>query len=428
MSKLYFLLLFLLAFSNAYAQFPSDKVQEDDTVKNIHIPGTGLMLYRSSLGELRFNPYGSMRYLNQTGIDNSYTDAFGRNFQVRRRNDIQLFKVILYFKGWLFDPNFNYVFYAWTSNSNMGQGAQVVLGGSGLYSVNKYIRIGGGISGLPSVRSLIGQFPNWICMDARPMAEEFFRGSFTTGVWLQGEIIDQLYYKTMLGDNLSQLGVDAGQLTNGLGTWSSSVWWTTNDFGRLGSYSDFEHHDKIATLLGAAYTQSHETKQSQPNSEDPENTLIRLSDGTAIFSNNAFNNNSQLNAAMYRMTCFYGGVKFRGFSLDLDYYMRWVNQFEAASTPLPVSSLYDNGFTIGGTGMAIDKTLELHAMYSYINGQYGKPWELITGLNYFPYKNRALRLNPEVRFTNHSPIGYLAFPTPVGGNGPIYIVNVELNY
>jgi hypothetical protein len=386
------------------------------------------MLYRSPLGELRFNPYASLRYLNQTAIDPSYTDAFGRTFQLRRRNDLQLFKVVLYFKGWLFDENFNYVFYAWTSNSNMGQSAQVVLGGSMLYSVNKYIRVGAGISGLPAVRSLLGQYPNWVTMDARAMADEYFRGSFTTGVWAQGEIIDGLYYKTMLGDNLSQLGVDAGQLTNGWGTWSSSIWWTTNNFGRLGSYSDFEHHDEPATLLGGAYTQSHETKQSQPNSEDPENSQIRLSDGTGIFAFNAFNNNSQINAAMYRMTDFYGGIKFIGFSLDLDYYMRWVNEFEVSGTPLPVSSLYDNGFTVGAAGMAIDKTLELHVIYSYINGQYGKPWELIAGLNYFPKKSRSLRLNPEVRFTDHSPVGYLAFPTPIGASGPIYVVNIELNY
>jgi hypothetical protein len=67
-----------------------------------------------------------------------------------------------------------------------------------------------------------------------------------------------------------------------------SLWWATNDYGRTAPFTDFENHCKPAFLLGGAYTRSNETKQSQPNSEDPENTQITISDGTGIFALNAF--------------------------------------------------------------------------------------------------------------------------------------------
>ena len=43
----------------------------------------------------------------------------------------------------------------------------------------------------PSVRSTEGQFPYWLGVDDRLIADEFFRGSYTTGVWLKGEFHDQ---------------------------------------------------------------------------------------------------------------------------------------------------------------------------------------------------------------------------------------------
>ncbi len=36
------------------------------------------------------------------------------------------------------------------------------------------------------------------------MAEEFFRGSFTTGIWAQGEIVPGLYYSSGYDDGSDQ--------------------------------------------------------------------------------------------------------------------------------------------------------------------------------------------------------------------------------
>ena len=51
------------------------------------------------------------------------------------------------FKGWLFDPNFRYLFYTWTSNTSQGQCAQVVVAGNLSYRFNDAFSLAGGIGG-----------------------------------------------------------------------------------------------------------------------------------------------------------------------------------------------------------------------------------------------------------------------------------------
>lgn len=427
------ILLYIVSFATIWpcdylrAQLSAPPEEKTATTEQEHRPGSGFLVIDGKKGTLRFSPYATIRYLNQKLIDDSYADFSGADHSVARRNEIQFQKVTLYFKGWLLDPKFSYFLYVWTSNANQGQGAQVVVAGNLQYAIKKYLEIGAGIGALPTSRSLYGQWPFWLRQDARPMAEEFFRGSFTTGVWASGELTKGVYYKTMLGNNLSQLGVDAGQLDNGFNTWSTALWWTTNNFGRSASYGDFEKHAQLATVLGGSFTRSDETKQSQPGTDAPENSQIRLADGTGIFNVNAFGPNTQIEKAKYQMASFNGGLKFRGFSLDAEYFMRWVSDVKSTG-PLPVTSLYDDGFSVQASAMLIDKTLQLYGVGSYINSKYGTPSEINIGMNCHPFKSRIFRINPEIIFTKNSPVGYYSYPTVVGANGTIFMLNAELFY
>jgi hypothetical protein len=308
----------------------------------------------------------------------------------------------------------------------MGQGAQVVLGGTLSYLLNPHFVFGGGITALPTTRSTHGTFPYWLRVDARPIADEFFRGSYTTAVFAWGDIVKGLHYKTMLGNNLSQLGIDASQLSNHFETVSTALWWTTDNYGAYEGLGDFDKHDKVGLTFGGAYTFSPEDKQSQPNKDGFENTQIRLSDGTAIFDPNAFGSGLQVNKAIYQMSSFDGGIKYKGFSFDYDYYFRWVTDL-ISNQPLPRKSLFDHGLDIQASYMLVNRFLQAYVFGSKIFGQFGRPYEIGGGLNLFPLKNKATRLNLELDYVHHSPVGYLAYPTQVGATGPIFMANFELN-
>ena len=105
----------------------------------------------------------------------------------------------------------------------------------------------------------------------------------------------------MVGNNLSQLGVDAGQLDAGLNTLSTSLVWlpTTGEFGR--GFGDFEQHQEVATRVGVHFTRSDEDRQSQPDTEAIENSQIRTSDGNVIFTPGLFGDGISITDAKYQM-------------------------------------------------------------------------------------------------------------------------------
>ena len=91
-----------------------DNANIDDTTNyNPYRIMQGHRVARSKFGELNIRPYTYFRYLNQKGLDPSYTDGFGKPQTVDRRQDVQLQKVSIYFTGWAFDPKLNYFMYVW---------------------------------------------------------------------------------------------------------------------------------------------------------------------------------------------------------------------------------------------------------------------------------------------------------------------------
>ena len=60
------------------------------------------------------------RYLNQLGLDETYTDSFGNVHTVQRRQDAQLQKFFLPFNGWFLTPKFRYYLYVWSANTVAG--------------------------------------------------------------------------------------------------------------------------------------------------------------------------------------------------------------------------------------------------------------------------------------------------------------------
>jgi hypothetical protein len=404
---------------------------DDDKFNGRYTPNLGFRLANTEYGDLNVSIYTYVRYLNQRALDATYTDAFGNTKDIQRRQDVQLLKLQIKFLGWILNPKLRYFLYAWTSNANQGQGAQVVLAGNLQYTFNKHLTLGGGIRSLPGTRSVEGNFPFWPNVDSRMIADEFMRPSYTSGVWATGEIVKRLKYQVMLGNNMSTLGVPASRLDNGLNTLSSALlWFPTGDFEKGFSgqgWGDFEHHEKFSTRLGFHFSRSDENKESQPNSDTFENTQLRLSDGTVIFTPDIFGPGITVTDARWRMTSVDGGFKYRGYSVEGEYFWRWLDNFRGTSTQ-GIPQRFDHGFQIQGTAMAIPKTLQAYAGHSRIFGQYGNPWDFRFGTNWFPFKNKVLRWNTEALYLFHSPVGYTSVPFPVGGNGWVFHSSLELAF
>ncbi len=394
-----------------------------------YVPNGGFLIVEHEKGEMYIRLFSYVRYLTQKGLDEHYTDAFGNVKTIPLRQDFQLQKFFLPFNGWFLTPKFRYYLYVWSSNASQGDPAQVVGAGNISYVFNRYVTFGGGITSLPSVRSTEGQFPYWLGVDDRLIADEFFRGSYTTGVWLKGEFATKFKYQAMLANNLSTLGVSAAQLDNTIDTQSYMLQWlpTTGEFGLYGTFGDFDFHEKLATRLAVHYTSSTEDKQSQPGSNAIENSQIRLSDGSSIFTPDLFGPGITVERVKYRMSSVDGGLKYKGVSLEAEAYWRWLSDYRGPGANL-VPDISDTGYQVQVSAMPVPKTLQVYFGNSRIYGDYGNPWEVRYGANYYPVKQRGFRVNTEVIHIDHSPVGYTAYPMPVGANGTVFHANLELNF
>jgi len=394
-----------------------------------HVPNLGFLLYDGEKGQIYFRLFSYVRYLNQRNIDASYTDFSGVERSVQQRQDIQLAKFFSPFAGWFLTPKFRYYLYVWSSNASQGDPAQVVGAGNLSYTFNRFVSVGAGITSLPTVRSTEGQFPYWIGVDDRLIADEFFRGSYTNGVWVKGDLPAKLKYNVMFATNMSILGVSASQIDNKLDTQSYALQWlpTTGEFGLYGTFDDYDYHEKVATRVAGHWSHSLEDKQSQPNTNGIENTQIRLTDGSIVFTPDLFGQGVTVNNVDYRMMSIDAGIKYRGLSLEGEYYRRWLTNFAGVNTG-GIADITDNGYQLQSSAMAVKDVLQLYLSGSQIFGRYGDSSEVRLGENWYFTKQRGLRLNTEYIHVNRSPVGYTAYPMPVGASGNIFHINLEMNF
>jgi len=305
----------------------------------------------------------------------------------------------------------------------------VVLGGNLKYAFSDALLVGAGILSLPTTRSTSGNFPYWLTVDHRTAADEFFRGSYATGFFAYGKPLPKTSYYLMLANNLSQLGVDAGQMDGDFTTFSGAFWWmpTTGEFGPRSGFGDYENHKEVATRIGWHFSFSPEDRQSQPGTDDIDNTQIRLSNGTIIFTPGALAPGVSVSDVKYYMTDLDAGVKYRGFALEGEYYWRWLRDLKADG-PLPIDSTFDHGFQAMASAMLWPETVQAYTMGSYIFGDFGDSWEATAGFNWWIFHRREIRLNLEYLYDHESPIGYTAVPQQVGGTGSIFSGNIEMSF
>jgi hypothetical protein len=392
-------------------------------------PGVGYTVANTDLGTLEISLYSYVRYLNTTATNNTFVDRFGETKEVQQRNDVQVNKTFIYTKGWAFDPRLRYFFYVWASAPLLGTGLNTLVAGNLSYTFNEHVTAGAGVFGLPSTRSLTGQFPQWLRTDARLIADEFMRGSYTQGLFANGKITEKLSYMAGLGNNLNAFGVPSTRLDDRLETLAVALRWmpTTGEFGPRANVGDFEEHERLATLFGIHYTESTEDAESQPNRESPENTQVRLSDGSAAFAPNVFGPGVQLEKLDYRMLALNAGMKLRGFSIEGEAYYRKLDDFRSNS-PVPIDDIEDLGFQLMASMMLVPKSVQLYVNGSKIYGDERDSWDAGVGFNWWPFSFRGLRLNSELMYVENSPVGSSTLPYEVGSDGTIFMTNVELAF
>lgn len=363
-------------------------------------PGSGFLVSRTDKGELSLSAYVLLRYINQMPSSQNFTDHLGNEHPVDSREDIHSHRVMVWLKGWMYDPKLVYILTFWTVSAT----DQEALFGNLGYQFDKKFNLYAGVGGNGGSRSLQGSHPYWLGHD-RVMADEFFRPFFTQGIYVNGELLPGFYYMALAGNNNSSLGIKAAQLDRDQ-TISGSLWWmpTTKEFGPRGAYGDYEMHTNLATRFGVSFAYSPEQRYNTDG--DPLNTTLKLADGLNLFSAGALAPGVTVQNADYSVMSVDAGAKYRGFFLQSEYYLRTLDEFDADGE-LPMDEIVDHGFYVQASGFLIPQKIELYVATSQIYGDdgFGDSDEYLVGMNYYPFNNRDTRLNVQYIEVNHSPVG-----------------------
>jgi len=187
---------------------------------------------------------------------------------------------------------------------------------------------------------------------------------------------------------------------------SASVQWmpTTGEFGPRGGFGDLEHHEQVATRFGASAAHAGEGRaapDSLPNNE----TQLRLSDGVYVFETGALADGVTVRDLTYDVVAVDAGLKYKGLSLQGEYYFRRLSDFNA-SGPLPLSSIVDHGFQAQAMYMVIPGLVGLYGTTGMVFDEFDRdPWEVSGGVSFWPVGNRSWRLNMHVIRIEKSPTG-----------------------
>lgn len=391
----------------------------------------GIIIYRNPDDAkvpflLKFNNNTQIRFLNTMDSPTSFTDHLGVDHDVHDRNDITVNRSMFIFAGYMFDPRLQYSLTVWTSAG----AASIVVAGNIGWKFNNVITVTGGYTGVPGSRSLVNTFPFFQPTD-RSMADNFFRPGFTQGVWANGEPIKGLSYLAFVGNGLNTLNITANKIDTNLLV-AGSVWWEPlapySEPGKSRQmYDDYFASKKVRIRVGTSFTRSREDRFSETDQSSPDNTSIYNSDGVLAFATGAFAPGVTLQEATYKMSAIDGGLKWNGFSVNGQYYFRWLNNFEADG-PMPLASTFDHGFELSAGQFVIPKKLVLYARGSKVWGQFANPYEYGVGAKWYLLPTERLWMTGELMKVHGAPYSGAFSPYTAGIRGWVPMIQAILAF
>ncbi|MBB3893165.1 putative coiled-coil protein SlyX [Phenylobacterium haematophilum] len=375
---------------------------------------------------LKYNINSQVRYLNTTSGDESFTDHLGVERAVNLRNDITVNRTMFILGGYIFDPRLRYSSTVWTS---AGSNSIVIAGNIG-WQFNKAFTLTGGYTGVPGSRSLVNTFPFFQSTD-RTMADNFFRPGFTQGIWANGDITKDLHYLAFVGNGLNTLNISAAKIDENLMA-SGSLWWEPlGDYGPPGKsrnmYDDYYASPNLRMRLGTSFTWAREDRFSDLDQSSPENTSMHNSDGVLTFATGAFAPGVTVDNATYRMWAIDLGLKKYGWSLNGQYYFRWVDDFKADG-PMPIDSMFDHGFELSGAAFIVPKKVMAYGRGSMVFGEFRDSWEAGVGVKWYFVPTERMWLTAEVMRVVDTPYGGVFTPYTAGLTAWVPMVQAVLAF
>ena len=379
-------------------------------------PPGGLVLYRSTTGfpfAVSMNGLIQARWFEFARGATSWTNSAGKPYPIRNINTFNLNRVLFSFSGHIADERLIYRA-ALFGTSDMGvRSAFVPLGVIG-WKFSDAVTLASGVTIVPSSREWV-ETQTWVLGVDRSMANTFFRPGYSPGAFFIGSLLDnEVNYQAGVWNAID--GGQAGVLRTGTSmVWVGNTWWEPLGSFGLG-YSDMEVRDDPVIRLGMSGTYARTQAIIFPGL-NPEDTIVRLSDGTPVAAKGALGDStSQLDQYLFQLATIDAGWKRNGWAVNFEYYFRRLSDFVGTGT-FSRGSVYDHGGLGYLSWCFVPRTYEVYARSSALTGTYGTGQEYGGGFNWYVNRSRQARFTIEAIYMNRNPAQNILYPYRAGYTG-----------
>jgi hypothetical protein len=257
--------------------------------------------------ELRADVYTQARYFDFTRSAAVWVDSTGAPQPIRNFNSLEVTRNFVPLSGFGLDPRLRFTVMIYSSTAFN----DTVYMGWINYRFNDALDVRVGNWKVPGTREWTDSFRYTMGSD-RLMATTFFRPNISPGIWAQGEPIENLHYVAMLADSLNRFSQGVERIGRS-GAFGGTLWW--EPFGAFGpGPSDIENQESLTPRVGTNLALSREENQAfGPFAlRNPEDTILRLSDGTPLFRPGALGPGVELSATDVQLWTVDAGLKYRG--------------------------------------------------------------------------------------------------------------------
>lgn len=357
----------------------------------------GLFIRSTDLQERPYALYiGGRLQLRYSGFARdqpSWTDSAGVTRPIRNRSEFESERMRLNISGTAVLPELRYYLIFDGDSDGASQVDQLAYFAAYEFAEGLEVAIG---------RWKVAAGRQWLLssrfmrMIDRSLAAEFFRPAFSDGVYLWGDIGDFCHHEWSLTNGLRTSQHQAFALDDGFcaaGSISFDPW------GPYGpGDADYACHRSPVLRCGASLAYSRSDDRSDAGFPLGDDSFLRLSDGTQLSQVGALAPGVRVLGAETLIASFDAGLKWRGWSVSGEYFLRSLHDFRADGA-LGVESLYDYGYHAEVGCFLIPRRLDINARISQVSGMMGDSYERSGGLNWYwgeAGKDRVNKLSLEV--------------------------------
>lgn len=369
---------------------------------------------RSQSFELKTNARIQLRYTVFSRDDEFWTDHAGVTREIRNRNYFDIERARLVFSGHAFAPEIKY-FVQLDGDTDEGHAVEFFDCWWG-YQFSEDWQIQFGKRKVSAVR-------NWLlpALDTRlvdrPMATDFFRPERTVGLWLVGQPADQLHCELMVGDSYRAVNLSPADLNNQF-AFAGTVYW--DPWAPYGSgVVDFEQTSSPAVRVGHSWVYASQSGLDDVGKPLRESDFVRLSDGTRLTETGALAPGATVNRYDVLLNAADLAVKYRGWSLNAEYFWQWINRIRA-DRDVPYADLLQHGYYVEAGFLVIPERLELNAHYSRVSGEFATRNEYTGGFRWYFRQGKNLHFTFDVTSLDGSPLQNLGSDILAGDDGVLF--------